>query len=118
MDKIFLRGIRVKTLIGLYEWERKNKQTIVLDLELGLNASFSCSDDIADTVHYGEVCTYVRQDLAKRNFLLLERLAEHIAQTLFTQFAPLAWLRIKLVKPGILADVDEVGVEIERFRIE
>lgn len=118
MDKIFLYGLEVKTLIGVYEWERQNLQTLVLDLELGVEPHFSLSDHIDDTVHYGEVCTYLREDLRQRDFLLLERLAEHITQMLFVRFPKLAWIRVKIVKPGILPQVREVGVEIERNRVE
>ena len=117
MDKIFLHGMRVSTLIGVYDWERQNKQELVFDLDIGVSARSVQHDDIAQTVHYGLVCERLRQDLAVRDFLLLESLAEHTAQFLFAAFESVQWLRIRIVKPGILPAVREVGVEIERNRV-
>ena len=101
MDKIFLHGLKADTLIGVYEWERKQPQTLLIDLDIG------------STVHYGEVCDTVRNSLETRRFHLLETLAEHIASLILNNF-PVAWVKVRLVKPGILPDVREVGVEIER----
>lgn len=117
MDKIFLRGMKAETLIGVYEWERKHAQTLVLDLDIGVPEKSALSDDIGDTVHYGEVCEAVRASLAEQDFLLLEMLAEHVAQLILNDFGAL-WVRVRIVKPGILAGVKEVGVEIERSRGE
>lgn len=116
MDKIFLHGLRADTLIGLYDWERQHAQTLIFDIDIGINTQNHASDQIDDTVHYGIVCYTLRQHLKQQTFLLLETLAEDIAQLLFTQFNKIIWLRIRITKPGILADVREVGVEIERNR--
>ncbi|UOP05223.1 dihydroneopterin aldolase [Conchiformibius kuhniae] len=116
MDKIFLHGMQAQTLIGVYEWERQNKQTIVFDLDIGIETPQVPTDDIGTTVHYGDVCARVRADVAARDFLLLESLAEHVARFLFESFDKIVWLRLRLCKPGILPDVREVGVEIERSR--
>lgn len=115
MDKIFLRGMKADTLIGVYDWERKQHQTLILDLDIGVPPQAALSDDIADTVHYGNVCEAVRESLGKQSFLLLEMLAEHVAQLILNDFGAL-WVRVRIVKPGILPDVKEVGVEIERTR--
>ena len=80
MDKIFLYGMKADTLIGVYDWERERKQTLILDLEISVPESTGMSDDIGDTIHYGDVCEVVRRNLAEQDFLLLETLAEHIAQ--------------------------------------
>lgn len=115
MDKIFLHGMKAETLIGLYDWEREQQQTLVLDLDIGVPERSGVSDDIGDTVHYGEVCEAVRNSLKEQKFLLLEALAEHIAQMVLHDFAA-RWVRVRVVKPGILAGVREVGVEIERTK--
>ena len=73
------------------------------------------SDDIGDTIHYGDVCEVVRRNLAEQDFLLLETLAEHIAQLILNDFGA-AKVRVRIVKPGILPDVAQVGIEIERTR--
>lgn len=115
MDKIFLRGMKADTLIGVYDWEREQQQTLIFDLDIGVAEKAGLSDDIADTVHYGEVCEAVRKSLQKQDFLLLEMLAEHVADLILTNFNAL-WVRVRIVKPGILPDVKEVGVEIERSK--
>ena len=113
MDKIFLHGLKADTLIGVYEWERKQPQTLLIDLDIGLPLRRADDDDISSTVHYGEVCDAVRNSLETHRFHLLETLAEHIASLILNDF-PAAWVKVRLVKPGILPDVREVGVEIER----
>ena len=86
MDKIFLYGMKADTLIGVYDWERERKQTLILDLEISVPERTGTSDDIGDTIHYGEVCEVVRRSLAEQDFLLLETLAEHIAQLILNRF--------------------------------
>ena len=117
MDKIFLHGMKADTLIGLYDWEREQPQTLMLDLDIGVVEHSGGSDRIDDTIHYGDVCQAIRQSLKEQNFLLLEALAEHIATLLFDDFNAL-WVHIRVIKPGILPNVKEVGVEIERKRQE
>ena len=115
MDKIFLRGMKADTLIGVYDWERGHLQTLLIDLDIGVPEKSALSDDIGDTVHYGEVCEAVRNSLREQDFLLLEVLAEHVAKLILEDFNAL-WVRVRIVKPGILPDVKEVGVEIERSK--
>ncbi|MCP1659647.1 dihydroneopterin aldolase [Neisseria perflava] len=115
MDKIFLRGMKADTLIGVYDWEREQLQTLILDLDIGVAQKAALSDDIADTVHYGDVCEAVRRSLREQDFLLLEMLAEHVATLVLQDFGAL-WVRVRIVKLGILPDVKEVGVEIERSK--
>ncbi|MCP2040193.1 dihydroneopterin aldolase [Neisseria sp. HSC-16F19] len=114
MDTIFLHGLKAETLIGVYDWERRQRQTLVLDLTLGTDfAAAAASDNIADTIHYAEVAEVLRQNLAEQQFLLLEALAEHVAALILTDFGA-RWVRVRVVKPGILPQVASVGVEIER----
>ncbi len=112
MDKIFLHGLKADTLIGVYDWERRLPQTLSVDLDIGLPER-DRTDDIGNTVHYGEVCGRLRENLHNQQFFLLETLAEYIAGFVFRNFGAV-WVRVRLVKPGILPDVREVGVEIER----
>lgn len=113
MDKIFLHGMKVETLIGVYDWERLHPQTLLFDLDIAMPNQAARRDDIVDTVHYGLVCERVREDLRERKFLLLESLAEHTAQLILDEFK-VKWVRVRIVKPGILPNVAQVGVEIER----
>ncbi len=114
MDIIFLREVRINTVIGVYEWERQVPQTIELDLDIGIPSEQPChSDNIGDTIHYGVVVDRLRSILAEQHFLLIEALAEHIAHVIREEFgAP--WVRVSVTKLGILAGVKRVGVIIER----
>ncbi|MDF0605162.1 dihydroneopterin aldolase [Neisseriaceae bacterium TC5R-5] len=114
MDIIFLREVRADTIIGVYEWERTAPQTVEIDLEIGLPNERPChSDNIDDTIHYGEVVERLRKELAEQHFLLLEALAEHIAQMIRQDFgAP--WVKVAVTKLGILPEVKKVGILIER----
>ena len=117
MDKIFLHGMKADTLIGVYDWEREQQQTLILDLDIGTAARSGASDSIDDTIHSGDVCDAVRQSLSNQTFLLLEALAEYVAELLIQDFGAL-WVRVRVVKPGILPNVREVGMEIERSALE
>lgn len=113
MDKIFLHGMKADTLIGVYDWEREQKQTLLLDLDIGVPEKPASSDNITDTIHYAEVCNSIRLSLNSQSFMLLEALAEHIANLVLQDFGAL-WIRVRITKPGILEGVKETGVEIER----
>lgn len=116
MDTIFLHGLSADTLIGVYEWERQQPQTLLFDLDIGTDIQAAAqSDNINDTIHYAEVADALRQNLAEQQFLLLEALIEHVAQFILDNFAA-QWVRVKVVKPGILAGVKSVGLQIERSR--
>lgn len=114
MDMIFLRELKVETTIGAYEWERHRIQTIELDLDIGMVSETACkSDDIQDTIHYGEVVETIRDNLKTQQFLLIEALAEHIASLIQDEFGT-PWVRVAVTKLGILPQVKKVGVVIER----
>lgn len=113
MDKIFLHGMRAETLIGVYGWEREHLQPLIIDLDIGVPEKAAADDDIGNTVHYAEVCETLRRQLKEQDFLLLEALAEYIADWVLGCFGAV-WVHVKIVKPGILPGVREVGVEIER----
>lgn len=117
MDTIFLHGLKAKTLIGVYEWERQQPQILLLDLDIGTDfLQAAQSDDVADTIHYAQVAEEIISALAEQSFLLLETLAEYVAQFILTRYQALS-VKVKVVKPGILASVAQVGVMIERQRV-
>lgn len=115
MDKIFLHGMKADTLIGVYEWERQQRQTVLLDLDIALPDQATQQDNITQTIHYGDVCQQLRQQLATRDFLLLESLAQYVADFILTDFGA-KWVRVRITKLGILPNVQNVGVEIERTK--
>ena len=112
MDKIFLHGMRAETLIGVYGWEREHLQPLIIDW---ISASLK-SGGGRRYRQYGTLCRSVRNiaPTAERTGLsALEALAEYIADWVLGCFGAV-WVRVKIVKPGILPGVREVGVEIER----
>lgn len=117
MDIIFLSEVKVKTKLGVPEWERMVAQTIVLDIEIAMPHSRSCkSDAIEDTIDYGQVVVRIKETLADQSFKLVEALAEHVCQLIMVEFgAP--WVKIKVAKPGILSGLKALGVVIERGQV-
>lgn len=115
MDFIFIEDMRVDAWVGIYEREKVAPQTLQIDLTFGVPDAAAANDDIADTIHYGEVIERIRAELAERHFNLLETLGEHIVGMLFNEFrAP--WVKISIAKAGIMKGVKRVGVFIERGR--
>jgi 7,8-dihydroneopterin aldolase/epimerase/oxygenase len=114
MDSIFISELKVKTKLGVPEWERMTPQTIILDIEIGYDLSKSCkSDAIADTIDYGAVVARIQSTLKEHSFQLVEALAEHICQLILKEFKA-ENVKVKVAKPGILAGLKALGVKIER----
>ncbi|BAL27063.1 dihydroneopterin aldolase [Azoarcus sp. KH32C] len=115
-DTIFLRGLRVEALIGVYEHERHAPQPLVIDLELGLTHSRACfSDNLNDAVDYGAVVAAVRRHAMLNRCELLEAFAQNVADTLLDDFELLS-VAVHVSKPGIFDVADSVGVSIRRRR--
>lgn len=115
MDTIFIHEFKFETLIGVYEWERKVPQTIQLDLEIGLKDTRAAqSDRVEDTIDYGAVVARIQETLRDHNFLLLERLAEHIAQLILKEFMA-ARVKVSVAKLNLIGGVKRLGVTIERL---
>lgn len=116
MDIIFIDELRLPTWIGVYDWERQAQQTVEISLEIGLpDSKAGASDCLSDTINYAAVVERLGADLDEQHFLLIEALAEHIAQVVQQDFgAP--WVRLRLSKPGVLRGVKRIGVQIERGR--
>lgn len=116
MDRIFIRGLKVDTIIGIYDWERTLVRPLVFDLELGFDTrEAAASDRMRDSIDYAAVGDTVRRVALELKPQLLETLAEHIARALFAGF-PILDLRLSIDKPGAIPDVKGVGVSIERRR--
>lgn len=115
-DVVFIRGLRVEAVIGVYEWERSIRQQLVLDLEMQADVRAAASSDaIADALDYQAVADGVRALVQASSFQLVESLAERIATLLLQEFG-IAWLRLRLAKPGAVDGAQDVGVLIERSR--
>ncbi|UYB52841.1 dihydroneopterin aldolase [Xanthomonas sp. AM6] len=116
MDKVFIEGLEIDALIGIYDWERRIRQTLRFDLEMGFdNRVPAASDDIADTLNYKAVSKRLVELVEQSEFGLVETLAERCAAAVLAEF-DVRWLRLKLSKPGAVRGAQAVGVIIERSR--
>lgn len=114
MDIIFLRGLEVETTIGIYDWERKIKQVVVIDLEMGTDIrKAATSDSIEDTIDYKTVSKNIIAFVEDSEFLLVETLAEKIAEIVLAASGT-NWLRLTVNKKGAIRGAVDVGVIIER----
>ena len=114
MDIIFLRDLKIETIVGIYDWERKIKQTVILDLEMATNVSkAAASDKIEDALNYKAVTKRLISFVGNSEFELIETLAEHIANIILVEFN-VTWLRLSLNKIGAIRGARDVGVIIER----
>lgn len=115
-DVVFIRGLRVEAVIGVHAWERAIRQVLVLDLEMQSDVRAAARHDrIADALDYEAVAGRVRALAQASSFQLVESLAECIATVLLKEFG-IAWLRLRLAKPGAVDGAQDVGVLIERSR--
>lgn len=114
MDIIFLRELKLTTLIGVYEWEKLAPQTLQLDLDIAMPDNRACtSDSIDDALDYAKVAQHIQTALGEGHFSLLESLAERIAQIILKDFnAP--WVRVSVAKLQAIRNCKLVGVSIER----
>jgi dihydroneopterin aldolase len=114
MDIVYIRDLRIDTVIGIYDWERRIRQTVSIDLELGSdNRAAAATDGIEEAVDYKAISKRVIALAQAAEYQLVETLAERIAETLLEEFG-LPWLRLRLGKPGAVRGAKEVGVIIER----
>ncbi|MBC7001896.1 dihydroneopterin aldolase [Photobacterium sp. BZF1] len=114
MDSVFIEHLEVIATIGVYDWEQEIKQKLVLDLEMAHdNRPAAQSDDVAYALDYAAVSDAVTQYIQNGRFLLVERVAEEIANLIMTQFS-VPWIKVRVTKPGAVANARGVGVVIER----
>ena len=113
-DSIFLRELKVETVIGILDWERKIRQTVSIDLEMGADVSRAAkTDSIEDTLNYKGVAKRVQQFVGESDFHLVETLAEKIAEIVLAEFK-VPWIKVRVSKPGAISGAKDVGVLIHR----
>ena len=116
MDKVFIEALEVECVIGIYDWERKIRQPVVLDIEMAFdNRKPAASDDIADTLDYKAVSKRLIQFVSESSYGLVETLAEQCCRIILEEFS-VAHVRLKLSKPGAVRGARAVGVILERQR--
>ncbi|CDH20257.1 dihydroneopterin aldolase, also has dihydroneopterin triphosphate 2'-epimerase activity [Xenorhabdus bovienii str. kraussei Quebec] len=114
MDIVFIEELAVITTIGVYDWEQTIKQKLVFDIEMGWdNKRASSSDNVEHCLDYAKVSEAVVHHVESQRFALVERVAEEVADILLNQFHS-PWVKIKVSKPGAVAQAKSVGVVIER----
>lgn len=114
MDIVFIRELRIDTVIGIYDWERQIRQTVVLDLEMATDIrKAAASDRIDDTLNYKAVAKRLIRFVSEADFQLVETLAEACARIVREEF-DVPWVRLTLNKKGAVRGADSVGIVIER----
>lgn len=114
MDIIYISDLRIETVIGIFDWERKIKQTVILDIEMaGDCRKAAVSDDVEDTVNYKGVAKRLIAFVGDSEYQLVETLAEKCAQLIMEEFG-VPWVKLRLNKQGALRGARDVGVIIER----
>jgi dihydroneopterin aldolase len=114
MDIIYLKALKIDTVIGIFDWERQIKQTIVLDLEMATDIRKAAStDQIEDTLDYKAISKRLIDFVQNSEFQLVETLAERITEIVLTEFS-VPWVRLQLDKSGAIRGAQGVGVIIER----
>lgn len=114
MDKIYLEDLRVEAVIGIWEWERRVRQIIRLDLEMATDARrAAATDQIADALDYKAIAKRLASTVEQSEFRLVETLAETLARIVVQEFG-VPWLRLTVSKPGAIEGSRNVGVILER----
>ncbi len=114
MDIVYIRDLRIDTIIGIYDWERQVKQTVSLDIEMATDIrQAAATDDIQFALNYKAVSKRLIAYVENRNALLVETLAEEITQLIREEFN-VPWLRLRVSKPGAVRGARDVGLVIER----
>lgn len=114
MDTIFLRDLRIRTIVGIWEWERRMPQWVSIDLDMAADiARAAASDQIDATLDYKAVTRRIKSFVAESRFNLIETMAEQIAGIIVGEFG-VPWVRVSVHKPGAIRGSRDVGICIER----
>jgi dihydroneopterin aldolase len=114
MDIVYIRDLRIETIIGIYDWEREVKQTVSLDLEMAHDIRRAAeTDDIVHALNYKSIAKRLISFIEKSEFLLVERMAEEVATIVREEFS-VPWVKLRVSKPGALRGSKDVGILIER----
>ena len=117
-DRIFLHGLAVDCIIGFIEWERRIRQTIVLDVEMPVDCARAAqSDDVTDTLDYKKVAKRLIAFVSESQFKLVETLAHRAALLILEEFG-VQWVRLSVNKPGAIRGSKDVGVAVLRTRAD
>jgi dihydroneopterin aldolase len=114
MDRIFLNELTTECIVGIWDWERQVKQTIVIHLEMAIDVrQAAATDHIEATLDYKQVSKRVLAFVGESQFQLVETLTERIAQLIVQEFT-VPWVKVTLNKRGAIRNARDVGIIIER----
>jgi dihydroneopterin aldolase len=114
MDIIFLGGLEIKTIIGIYDWERETKQTVVLDIEMAFDIQKAAeTDDIQYALDYKKVSKRIIAFVEESRFYLVEKLTSEIVNIIQNEFN-VPWVKVTLNKKGAISGASDVGIIVER----
>lgn len=114
-DVVFVKGLKVEAVIGVYAWERAITQPLLIDIALETDISrAAASDDVNDALNYKAVCDDVSRLCQEVQAQLLEHLAEKVAAMLLTDYA-CHKVTLSIAKPTAITQADGVGVQITRY---
>ena len=114
MDRIFLSEMKIETTVGIWEWEKRIKQQVIIDIEMSADIKkAAATDQIEDTLNYKAVAKSVRKLVEESSFQLEETMAEKISELVIGEHN-VSWVRVKVNKPGAIRGSKGVGIIIER----
>lgn len=114
MDLIYVRNLKIDCIIGVFEWERRVRQTVAVDLDLAADVARAArTDRLEDTLDYKAIAQRLIDYVGQSQFRLVETLAERVAEIVLEEFA-VTWVRVRINKRGALRHATDVGVVIER----
>lgn len=114
MDKVFIHGLKVDAVIGVFEWEKKVHQPLLLDVEMAWDiAQAAATDNLEYALNYQAVTEFIEAFITGHQFQLLESLLERLAHGLCQEFG-MPWLSIRVEKPAVVPQAKAVGLYIER----
>lgn len=113
-DIIFLRNLHIDTLIGIFDWERTAKQTLIFDIEMAFDCSHAGqSDAIEDALDYKSVYDRLVAFVSESEFFLIEKLAVQMIAIIQQEFH-VSWVKLTVNKKGAVGANIDVGVIMER----
>jgi dihydroneopterin aldolase len=114
MDILFIQQLALSTTIGVYDWEKKIKQKILVDLQMSSDVSHAAaSDNINDTIDYANVSDAITRHVEQNTFELIETVAQIVADMVLDDFGA-QWVSVTIQKPGAVQNAQSVGVKITR----
>ena len=113
---IKIQNLRLKTKIGVYEWEKNFEREIIINIEIEvLNNKSSISDDLQDTVDYDKIYKIIKFEATNSSFNLIEKLAGKILEEIMKD-ERIASAKIELQKMHVFEDVESFSICLEQKR--